>query len=338
MSNASAVTLREAAELLCAADSVLVVGHTGADGDAMGSALATAHLCRSMGKEVRVALPEACAERLSFLQYNKWEELTPEAAERYSVICAVDVASAGQLGSLSWLARSEKVSLILDHHGTGEPFAPHFVDPGASSAGEIVWRLYCLLRESGKVPALPEVSRGVYAAILSDTGSFKFSNVTPDTHRIAAELVEEINTAQDGGMSTEELCRALFGRRTMGDLKAQALAISRLTLHAEGRLGAVLLTRADIEGEGLTDADVSGAVEVPRSLEGVEIAIAMRQSADEATLYKISSRSNTDANVAELCALLGGGGHAKAAGCSIRGESPEGALKAAVKHFAKGLS
>jgi len=177
----------------------------------------------------------------------------------------------------------------------------------------------------------------VYTAIVSDTGSFKYSNVTPDTHIIASELVEEINGADDGGMTTDEICRNLFGRRTMSDLKAQALAINKLTVHENGEIGVVLITKEDVTSAGLEESDFGAAVETPRSLDGVKIALSVRQSFADPTLYRVSSRSNCDADVSEVCASFGGGGHAKAAGCRVTAKTPEEALEVVLKAFGAAL-
>ena len=227
---------------------------------------------------------------------------------------------------------------MIDHHGMGEPYAPHYVDDTASAAGEIIYSLYKLLRREGKIPSLPDACRRIYAAIVSDTGSFKFSNVTPETHLIASELVREINTADDGGMTTEELCRTLFGRRTLRDIKAQGLAIRNLRIFADGKVAAVLLPWDEVSAEGLDETDLGASVEVPRSLEGVKLALSVRQKADDTRVFKVSSRSNCDVDVSVICASFGGGGHPKAAGCTVHAGSPEEALKIAVDAFSAALS
>ncbi|MBR6808409.1 MAG: bifunctional oligoribonuclease/PAP phosphatase NrnA [Clostridia bacterium] len=331
------LTLDEIVKKLKAAKRVLIVGHTNPDGDALGSIAALAGVCEALGCEVKCATPDRPAPRLDFLVRDEYEELKSGKEELFDLICSVDVASYEQLGSLGFLVDKKKLDFMIDHHAEGTPFAPCYIDPEASAAGEIVYDVYRTAQEMYGFDNLPEVSRNVYTAIVSDTGSFKYSNVTPDTHIIASELLEEINGAEDGGMTTDEICRNLFGRRTMSDLKAQALAINKLAVYENGELGVVLLTKEDVTSAGLEESDFGAAVETPRSLDGVKIALSVRQSFADPTVYRVSSRSNCDADVSAVCASFGGGGHVKAAGCKVTAKTPEEALDVVLKAFSAAL-
>ena len=337
----SKITLSDIIHRLAASRRVLIVSHTNPDGDTLGSAAALAEIVSAMGSEARCTAPESPSERLSFI-------IPPErlliplsddgTADSFDTVCAVDIASPSQLGSLSWLAERGQIDFMIDHHATGEPFAPYLTDSDASAVGEIIYRLYRESLDAGLIPPLPNALRGAYTAISSDTGSFKYSNVTPETHLIAAELVRGISCADDGGPSTEELSRTLFGRRTMRDLRAQALTIRNLSVSDDGRIASVLFRRDEYLAEGLSESDLGGGVETPRSLVGVKIALSVRQNASDPNLYKVSSRSNCDTDVAAVCAAFGGGGHPKAAGCSVTASSPEEALSTVTEAFAAALT
>ena len=331
------ITLEDIVRKLNAAKRVLIVCHTNPDGDALGSCAGLALTVEALGCEVKVVSPDKPAPRLEFLLREEYTEFKAGREENFDLICTVDVASYEQLGSLGFLVDRGRVDFMIDHHAEGTPYAPAYIDPVASAAGEIVYDIYRTAQEMYGFDNIPDVSRNVYTAIISDTGSFKYSNVTPDTHIIASELVEEINTAEDGGMTTDEICRTLFGRRTMSDLLAQALAINKLKVYEDGRLGIVFLTKEDVTSAGLEESDFGAAVETPRSLEGVEIALSVRQSFSDPTVYRVSSRSNCDVNVSEICASFGGGGHAKAAGCKITAKTPEEALSIAIGAFGGAL-
>lgn len=336
--NHASVTLETVADRLCSLESLLILCHTGPDGDAVGSSTALALMAEAMGIEVKCVSPDKITDRLSFIMPERFHAEYEEGMEdSFDGVFSVDTASPAQLGSLSHLAEGGKIDLMLDHHEIGEIYADSYVDSTASATGEIMWRLYEILRSRGNVGALPDVSRAVYTAVVSDTGSFKFSNVTPETHRIAACLVDEINTADDGNMTTDELCRTLFGRRTMRDIKAQGLAIDKLRVFGDGEIAAVLLCADEYLARGLDESDLSAAVETPRSLAGVKIALAIRQKADARDTFKLSSRSNCDADVSEICALFGGGGHPKAAGCTLYGDDGEAVLREAVEAFGKAI-
>ena len=250
------------------------------------------------------------------------------------MICSVDVASPMQLGELGCLL--SVVDFMIDHHGTGEPFAPHWIDEHASACGEMLYDIYCELSSRGHFEVHPEAARRIYAAIVSDTGSFKFSNTTTKTHLIAAGLVDVINTAADGGMDTAAVCRSLFGQRTLREMQAQALAITNLLLFCGGRLGVVLFTAEMLAAAGLTEEDIGNAVDTPRSLEGVQIGLSIRQLGDTNT-YKVSSRANGDYDCAAVCAAFGGGGHTRAAGCTIEAATPADAVALVVTAFSSAL-
>ncbi len=332
------LTLSELADRFLSAERILIVCHTGPDGDAVGSSTALALLAEACGIRAVCTAPDRIADRLSFIiPDGLFREFDDSLLDECDTVMTVDTASVLQLGSLSHLAENGKIDFMLDHHATGSPYADCYVDGDASAAGEIVFELYECLRERGCVKTLPALCRAVYAAISSDTGSFKFSNVTPKTHMTAAKIVECISNADDGGMPVDEIARCLYGRRTMNDIRAQGLAIEKLRVYADGEIGAVLITADDYLSRGLDEADVSNSVETPRSLAGVRLAVAVRQKADARDTFKASCRSNCEINVADICAEYGGGGHAKAAGCSLHADSPEEALARMIESFENAL-
>ncbi len=324
------ITLEEAADRLLGAKKILIISHANPDGDCVGSAGALAVIARAVGVDAHWLSPDKIPNRLSVISDSEEPE-TAVDVDSFDTVCTVDTASAVQLGGLEYLA--DKVDFMIDHHETGEAYAPYYVDVRAAATGEIIFKLYQILKARGKVKILPEASRRIYGAIVSDTGSFKYSNVSAETHLIAAELHREINSAEDGGETTESLCRNLFGKRTLKDMKAQALAISKLSWTKGGRLGYVVITAEDLLSCGLESSDIGMSVETPRALEGVEVALSIRQLPEKPDTFKVSSRSNTDYNVAEVCASFGGGGHIKAAGCTVIAKSVEEAEKIILKAF-----
>ena len=274
------ISLTEICDILENAENVLILTHVNPDGDTIGSAYALKLLVEALGGRARCVCPSAIPHRLSFLRCGAkspvWtEDETETAADTYDVICSVDVASPMQLDTLGCLL--PVVDFMIDHHGTGEAFAPYLIDEQASACGEILYDVYAELAARGHFETHPDAARRIYAAIVSDTGSFKFSNTTPKTHMIAAALVDVVNTAADGGMDTAAVCRSLFGQRTLREMQAQALAIANLALFCGGRLGVVLFTADMLSAAGLTEEDIGNAVDTPRSLEGVQIGLSIRQ-------------------------------------------------------------
>ncbi len=327
------VSVGEIVDIVTGAKSLCVIGHTNPDGDAVGSSSALSMIARAAGAGSRVVFPNEPQQRLRFLAPPYGYE-TGAVREDGSVLCSVDVASPNQLGELSGII--PRVRFMIDHHEKGTPFAPFCTDPRASAAGEIVFKVYAEAKRRGAIAGSPEIARRIYAAILSDTGSFAFSNVTPETHRIAAELLEEING--DGeGLSADEINRRLFGQSTLAELNCRMIVTKNLTMLAGGRIAASHLTAREIEEAGATDADAGGAVDVPRSVCGVEAAFTIRQSPSDPREFRVSSRSNSDFDVSAVCASFGGGGHRRAAGCNVYADSPEEAFRAVREAFERAI-
>lgn len=341
------VTLSWLADEIANVKNALILTHVNPDGDCIGAAFALRKIIMACGGCARVACSDELPKRLRFLASDSLfpeenEEPYPlkfdpeqEGIDAYDRIISVDVASPIQLGSLAALIPS--ISFMIDHHAMGEPFAPNYVEATASAAGEIIYKLYAELKARGVIGSIPEAARRMYAAIVSDTGSFKFSNTTPDTHIAASELVREINQADDGGMDTADVCRSLFGQRTLKELTAQMLAIQNLQFYENGRLGAVLFTQQMLADAGLTEEEIGNVVDTPRGVEGVLIGISLRQLAADPTQYKVSSRANAEIDCAAVCAAFGGGGHVRAAGCTITADSPEEALARMAEAFGEAI-
>ncbi|MGN1346223.1 MAG: bifunctional oligoribonuclease/PAP phosphatase NrnA [Eubacteriales bacterium] len=339
------VSLAYLADEIAQTKNALILCHVNPDGDCIGSAFALRKIILACGGTARVACANELPKRLRFLASDRLlpddgngEEpydlhIDPEGPEisAFDRILSVDVASPGQLGSLSVLI--PRISLMIDHHGMGEAFAPNYIEPTASATGEILYQIYTELKKRGVIGSLPEAARRMYAAIVSDTGSFKFSNTTPETHEAAAELVREIRAADDGGMDAAEVCRSLFGQRTLKELTAQMLAIQNLRFYENGRLGAVLFTQQMLADAGLTEEEIGNIVDTPRGVEGVLIGLSLRQLADDPTQYKVSSRANAEIDCAAVCAAFGGGGHVRAAGCTIAADTPEEAMARMAEAF-----
>ena len=315
----------------------LILTHVNPDADCIGSALGLRAVLRSLGGDADVLVPSPVPRYLAFLPALagcKVSSPEPEElpADRFASVLSVDAASPLQLGK--YAALIPEITLMIDHHGRGEPFAPYLVDPDAAAAGQIVYRLVRLLRERGILNSpLPDAARFLYCAVVGDTGGFQFSNTTPAVHRAAAELLEEMADPSPDLPDAAELCRRLLAEKSMTALKAESLTIRNLRLYEQGRLAAVLFTRDMLREEGLTEEDIGGAVDIPRSLEGVAVALTLRQTGDDPKKFKLSSRANADLDCAFVCAGFGGGGHKRAAGATIEADTPEEALLLAVNAF-----
>lgn len=299
----------------------LLLFHRNPDADALGSTLALYEMLLQLGCRVLGACPSPLPERLRFLmgeekiafgKENIPDDFLPER------IIALDTASPSQLGDL-FSIYEEKIDLMIDHHAVGTPFANHYIDPKAAATGEILFDLVKEMQKAGKIKLNSRICNRLYAAISSDTGGFRFSNTTPATHRRAAELLE-------AGVPAADLNHDLFDCKSQKQLLAESFAAANLALYFDGRVALVAIPYSKKIELGLADEHLETLVDVARSLAGVEVALAIRQPND-AGVFRVSTRSSTDYDVSALCGVFGGGGHKKAAGCTIEADNIESAAK-----------
>lgn len=312
---------------------LLIISHRAPDGDTLGSAFALKLIYEALGGYAQCTCKSEGAPFLRFL-YAGQDNITYEEGleNSFDKIISVDVASPGQLGSL--ISIVDKIDMMIDHHERGEVFADHYVDGSASAAGEIVYKIYENLLTKGKITNLPNAASRIYAAISSDTGSFKFSNVTPETHLIAAKLLADMVEAE---IDHSEIARILHDSYNEKDLRARKVAIENLKIECDGAFAYVVVTNEMLEREELTDDNTGSLVDIPRSVEGVLVAISIKQNSENEKEYRISSRSNSEIDVAEICAQFGGGGHKKAAGGRIEAETTKEAVTKITEAFKKAV-
>ncbi len=299
----------------------LILLHRGPDGDAIGSAFALRQALHALGSEAWCVCADEIPDRLRFLASPMQESLLLSAVPEEFVperVISVDVASPAQLGDLREIY-GEHVDLMIDHHENGMAFAPCYIRPDAAATGEILFDVIRTLAEQGKLEITDEICTDLYAAISSDTGCFRYSNVTPETHARAAELVAS-------GIDCAQINHRLFESKSMEQLKATAAGISNLNLFYDGKLAVITFPYALKAALGLFDEHLETLVDVARSLAGVSVAVSIRQPTRETT-FRVSTRSSCDYNVAELCAHFGGGGHTRAAGCTLSAKDIEEAMK-----------
>ena len=317
-----ALTLDAVCDLLLAAQRPLILSHARPDGDTIGSAAALCLFFARRGTPAAFACADPVPRRLGFLL-----EGVPlrEPSSDPDTIIAVDVASPSQLGSLATVYAG-RVSLMIDHHGTGTPFAPYWIRPDAAATGEVLGGIFRRLSARGDAPAAdPDIAARLYAAVSSDTGCFRYANATPKTHRFAAALLAT-------GIRADRINHALFEARSPEQLAAERIALDRLRLFEGGRIAMVTLTRAD--RGALADEYFETAIDVARSVAGVEIAVSLRETGPG--IYRASLRS-TDADVAAVAAALGGGGHLHAAGCTLQADSMESAVRLLLPRLVRAL-
>jgi len=216
---------------------------------------------------------------------------------------------------------ADRVELCIDHHITNKNYAKvTLCDGDAAAAAETVF-LVC--KEMG-ANITPEIANCFYTGISTDTGCFKYQNVTSDTMRIAAELI-------DLKADFATINRLMFDTKSQTRLAAEAAVISGMEYYADGKIAVAVVTLDLINKLNLTAPDFDGISALPRTVEGVEIGITIRQRQENE--YKISCRSSVYADVSKMCGELGGGGHIRAAGCQLTGTLQE--VKQIITELAK---
>ena len=309
--NFKSLSLDELCFSLCENKRTLIIFHVRSDADAVGSAFALRELFRIIGVQSYCACADELPERLAFLTDGVQGSvlLEDDMELDYERIISVDSANPAQLGSL-FNRLHKDIDIMIDHHASGTPYADNYIDSSASATGEIIYRVVKRLVELGGIDAVPpRILSCVYAAISSDTGGFRFSNATPDTYGLAAELIGQ-------GVDHAEINRLLFESKSLTQIRVEGEAAKRLKTCAEGRVAWISIPYSVREELSAEDEHMGTVIDVARSLTGVEVAIAIRENADRKT-YRASLRSATDFDVSYVCARFGGGGHKSAAGCTV---------------------
>lgn len=318
------IDIKQYAQCILPLENILIICHAHPDGDTVGTGMALLRALTNLGKNVIIACSDELPHHIEFMK----EFADPERCffgktlpEGFAAdfVLSVDVASGALIGKeLSEYA--DRIYLALDHHDVNTLECDKlFVEPHASSAGET---MYYALRElenaSGKKLIDKTCASALYAAISSDSGNFKFTSTTSRTMRAAGELIDE-------GADNGEIARQLFDIKSLATFRAEALCTANVRFFCDGKVAFSHTTYAQNQEHGLEESDFDTCVQLLRMIEGVEVAVFAKEKTDSEgnEKYRLSLRSNTYADVAEICASFGGGGHKKAAGCTVSGNLSE---------------
>ena len=308
--------LEAAAELIIGSKNMLILFHVHPDGDAVGSAFALRAFVEHFGGRAVCVCADEVPERLGFVSDGVQSSVNIAAVpEDFSpdLTVSVDTASPSQLGALYEIYK-DKIDLMIDHHGKGTHYADYCIDPQASACGEVLHGILSAACEKIGASEMPfEVERLIYTAVSSDTGCFRYSNVSPETHILAAKLIES-------GVDGADINHRLFGIKTLKQMQVEHAGFERMNFHLGGRV-AIITFPYDLKSQyGADDEALETLIDVARCVKGVEVAAVIKQPAPE-NRFRVSMRSSCDFDVSEICAFYGGGGHVRAAGCTISADS-----------------
>lgn len=294
------MTYASAAQYLRGQDDFLILTHKNPDGDTVGCAVALCLALRDLGKRAQILEnPGFTARYAPYL-----EGLCTEKPSSPACIVAVDIADE-KLFPKPALAYCSQVAFAVDHHASHRNYAERaLVDAGAAACGELVYRLILALG----VRLRPQLAQALYIAISTDTSCFLNANTTPETHRIAAELMS-------AEIDFEEIHREFFVVKSKARLTIESKLIEGMHFYQGGRVAVMRVTRDLLRGTGATEDDLDNISALARAVEGVDLGILIRELSDGRS--KLSMRSSSAVDVAKLCERFGGGGHVRAAGCTI---------------------
>lgn len=296
--------LTQMIEELRKAPKVALFSHVSPDGDCLGSMVAIGLALEKLGKEVHFYNPDSIPQNLVFLPgVNKVRTSVPDPLPK--TLLFVDCSDLGRVNINSDWIPEGTIVLNLDHHISNQNFGTvNWVDPEASASGEMALKL---IREL-QVELDQEIATNLYTAIVTDTGSFQYSNTTAETHRLAAELVET-------GIDIGNIHHQIYDQKPFNQVELLRRGLSQLKLYVDGKVAVMTLRMKDFSESGAHESLSEGLVNHARTIQGVEVAVLLKEV--ETRKIRASLRSNRWFNVNETAARFGGGGHKRAAGCTF---------------------
>ena len=304
------LTVEQTAALLRTFDNILILTHVRPDGDTVGCAAALCAGLRALGKTAYL-LPNPELTKTTapyFAPYAAPEGFAPET------VISTDVATVNLLPENA-RAYVGRIDLAIDHHPSFEHFGKaNIVRPEAAACGELI---YDILSRLG--PITPEQALPLYVAVSTDTGCFAYANTTADTHAVAAALLRT-------GIDYRTVNKVFFRTKSRKRMQLEGAMLSGCEFYDNDRVALLSVPMSLMERLGADETDAEDLSALGGQMEGVDCAVTMRELRPD--VWKMSVRTGARVNATEVCRLLGGGGHAAAAGCTV--EAPWPQAKAAI--------
>lgn len=304
MNSCEILTLADICEYLKSHDNYVVLTHVNPDGDTLGSAYGLKKGLKKLGKKAQVVCCDEIPHKYDYFIDDSEYDFIPET------VVAVDVADIKLLGDL--YERFEgRIDLNIDHHVSNTHYAKHlYLDADAAAAAECV---YEILDELG-VEFDRDIANALYTGLSTDTGCFKYGNVTDRTHRIAAKLHRI-------GVDAAEINRIMFDTKSKSRVQMETMVLQSAEFHFEDRCMLMSITLDIQHKTGCSRTDMEGVPAMSRSVEGVLAGITVKENREGE--FKISLRTYDPLDASAICGKLGGGGHKAAAGCTVIGTLEE---------------
>lgn len=323
----------ETARWLQTYDRYLILCHAHPDGDTLGAAMGLRGLLRHMGKTAHVICASPVPYRLSFITEERQSLLLEQIPGTFlwDKVISVDVASPSLMGAYTVPFGEERhVDLAIDHHGTNTLFAKEAcIDGTLAACAELVFDLGREIfgwNDTDRImPA--DIAVPLYAGLNTDSGSFKYGAVTPETHHRAAAMLASMRAE---GIEHAKIAERLYGSRPLSQVMAAKAAYENLRFFCDNRVSLVTFTPETMKKYKLADEDIDDIVNLIRGIQGVRVAVHIKPRGEG--VYKLSLRCEQGFNVAQIAGQYGGGGHTCAAGCTIEdtAENVEAAIVSAI--------
>ncbi len=279
----------------------VIITHRNPDGDCIGAGFAMKEILEQLGIRSRVICHDVFPKRYDFLtEVGAGEDFEPQT------IIAVDIADPKLMGKYQEIY-GDKVQLCIDHHVSNRNYAEKtLLRADAAAACEVIYDL----AEFMGLNITKHCAMCLYTGIATDSGCFKYACTTPRTHEIAADIMKRYD------IDFARINRYMFDVKSIGRVRLESRLNEMLETYLDGKLCVIAVTRDMMSELGINDDELEGFAPLTIQYENAEVGIFIRQRAED---YKCSFRSADSVNVSEICETLGGGGHAKAAGCNLAG-------------------
>ncbi len=293
------------------AKKILIATHENPDGDGIGSIIALGNALRRMGKKVVLYCKDPVPKMYQYLPEHKKIVTKINPKDKFDVSFLVDLGELERVGTEFKDFPARGVTISLDHHARGVHNADYnFCLPKQASSGEVIFKILKAL----KAPLNKTIAVNLYTAMVTDTGSFKYSNTTAESFEIAAELSRY-------GIDYWQVALNCFETYSLERMDLLQRVMATLTIEPSQKIASVVVSLADLKASGASPDESEGFINYPRSMAPVEVAIAFKEVAPEQ--YKVSLRSKAYADVARVAESFNGGGHIRASGCKVKGSLAE---------------
>jgi phosphoesterase RecJ-like protein len=319
--------LSQIAAKIAGAERILLTCHRGPDGDSIGSMVALASLLRERGKHATLYNPDLVPRVLKWLPHTRTLVHKLRADARYDITVVVDTGDPKLLGKSFPKPEVTGEVIVLDHHASGIPFGDfYYCDSTASAIGILVARIARILEWSLNEDA----AAGIFVALVSDTGSFRYSNTTAEAFELAAMLV------RDYDLDPWYVHERLSSRVPLRRYKLLSAALATIELACDGNIAFMTITKEMVKEAGATWEDTGGTVDYTRAIDGVDCGVLITPAKRGGVRVSLRSKAHK-IDAGAVCKELGGGGHPGAAGCTLKGsledarKTVEDVLAAALK-------